>query len=67
MGYITKEEYNKSIKEVIEFLFKEVNIKTITGKADSRNKASIKVLTKCGLKYRRVENKQNKNIFNLLN
>jgi ribosomal-protein-alanine N-acetyltransferase len=55
-GYMTE-----AVKEVIEFLFKEVNIKTITGKADSRNKASIKVLTKCGLKYRRVENKQNKN------
>ena len=46
MGYVTE-----AVAAVIQFFFEEVKANRIEAKYDTRNKASGRVLEKCGLTY----------------
>ena len=54
-GYITE-----ATKEVIKYLFEEVNVNSIIAKHDSRNEASGKVMQKCNMMYYGQESFVNK-------
>ena len=66
VGYcISFDNWNKGLateafSKVIEYLFNEVDVKTITASHDSRNIASGKVMEKCGLKYIETQDFVNK-------
>lgn len=66
VGYcISFDNWNKGLateafSKVIEYLFNEVDVKTITASHDSRNIASGKVMEKCGLKYVETQDFVNK-------
>ena len=66
VGYcISFDNWNKGLateafSKVIEYLFNEVAVKTITASHDSRNVASGKVMEKCGLKYIETQDFVNK-------
>ena len=54
-GYVTE-----AAKEVIKYLFEEVNVNSIIAKHDSRNEASGKVMQKCNMMYYGQESFVNK-------
>lgn len=48
---------SEALREVIKFLFEQVNFKTITARHDIRNPHSGDVMKKCGMRY--VETREN--------
>lgn len=71
IGYcIAKDYWNKgytseAYKEVIRFLFEEVDINRIESRFDTRNVYSGKVMEKCGLKYEGTLRQADRNNFGI--